>query len=90
MVKVTYRNSFITDLAVSWANVAELAAAGRARIGNETFNVLKTKGYNLERDLGHGKQHLATVLAILNLPAFACNTVCELENRLGAPPPGNW
>jgi hypothetical protein len=79
--KVTYRNSFITDLAVSWANVAELAAAGRARIENETFNVLKTKGYNLERNFGHGKQHLATVLAILNLLAFACHTVCELEDR---------
>jgi hypothetical protein len=26
--------------------------------------VLKTKGYNLEHNFGHGKQHLATVLAI--------------------------
>jgi hypothetical protein len=48
--KVTYRNSFITDLDVSRENVAELASGGRARwkIKNETFNVLKTKGYNLE------------------------------------------
>ena len=43
--KVTYRNSFVTDLAVNKANVAELAACGRARwtIENETFNTLKTK-----------------------------------------------
>ena len=77
--KVTYRNSFITDLAVTRENVAELAASGRARwkIENETFNVLKTKGYNLEHNFGHGKQHLATVLAVLNLLAFACHTVCE-------------
>jgi hypothetical protein len=53
--KVTYRNSFITDLEVSRENVAELAAAGRARwkIENESFNVLKTKGYNLEHNFGH-------------------------------------
>jgi hypothetical protein len=81
--KVTYRDSFITDLEVRRENVAELAACGRARwkIENETFNVLKTKGYNLEHNFGHGKQHLATVLATLNLLAFACHTVCELGDR---------
>ena len=81
--KVTFRNSFITDLAVSRANAAELAAGGRPRwkIENETFNVLKTNGYNLEHNFGHGNQHLATVLAILNLLAFACHTVCELADR---------
>ena len=30
--KTTYRNSFVTDLAVSRDNVAELAACGRARL----------------------------------------------------------
>ena len=81
--EVTYRNSFITDLDVGRDNVAELAAGGRARwkIENESFNVLKTKGYNLEHNFGHGKQHLATVLAILNLLAFACHTVCELGDK---------
>ena len=81
--KVTYRNSFITDLKVSRDNVAELAAGGRSRwkIENETFNVLKTKGYNLEHNFGHGKQHLATTLAILNLLAFGCHTVCEPGDR---------
>ena len=60
--KVTYHNSFIIDLPVGPENVAELAACGRARwkIENETFNVLKTKGYNLEHSFGHGKQHLAS------------------------------
>lgn len=77
--EVTYRNSFITDLPVDAATVAELAACGRARwkIENETFNVLKTKGYNLEHNFGHGKQNLAAVLATLNLLAFACHTLCE-------------
>jgi hypothetical protein len=80
---VTYRNSFITDLDATRETVAELAACGRARwkIENEAFNVLKTKGYNLEHNFGHGKQHLSAVLAILNLLAFAAHTVCELGGR---------
>ena len=78
--ELTYRNSFVTDLAVERDNVAQLAACGRARwkIENEGFNVLKTKGYNLEHNFGHGKRNLSMVLAILNLLAFACHTVCEL------------
>jgi hypothetical protein len=82
--KVTYRNSFVTDLPVSAATVVDLAAAGRARwkIENETFNVLKTKGYNLEHNFGHGKQNLAAVLATLNLLAFAFHTIAELSEDL--------
>jgi len=77
--KVTYRNSFITDLPVDRDTVAELASCGRARwkIENETFNVLKTRGYNLEHNFGHGKQNLAAVLVTLNLLAFAFHTVCD-------------
>jgi hypothetical protein len=80
---VTYRNSFITDLPVNAENIADLAAAGRARwkIENETFNVLKTKGYNLEHNFGHGKENLAAVLATLNLLAFAFHTVAELTEE---------
>ena len=78
--KVAYRNSFITDLAVSKDNVAELAACGRARwkIENESFNTLKTKGYNLEHNFGHGEANLAAVLATMNLLAFAMHTVADL------------
>lgn len=80
---VTYRNSFISDLPVSRDNVAAMAAAGRARwkIENEAFNTLKTKGYNLEHNFGHGHQHLSSVLATLNLLAFACHTVCDLADK---------
>jgi hypothetical protein len=78
--KRTYYNSFITDLAVTAANVAELAACGRARwkIENETFNVLKTNGYNLEHNFGHGKETLASILVTLNLLAFAFHTAARL------------
>jgi hypothetical protein len=75
-----YYNSFVTDLPVTAGTVAELAACGRARwkIANETFNVLKTNGYNLEHNFGHGKQSLASVLVTLNLLAFACHTAARL------------
>ena len=77
---VTYRNSFVTDLPVDAGSVAELAACGRARwkIENESFNVLKTGGYHLEHNFGHGKEHLSALLACLNLLAFAIHTVCDL------------
>src|SRR5271157_550998 len=82
--ETTYRNSFITDLPVDRENVVELAACGRARwkIENETFNVLKNKGYNLEHSFGHGKQNLAAILVALNLLAFAIHTVCDIGDDL--------
>ena len=78
--KVTYRNSFITDLPVDADNVEDLAAAGRARgkIENETFNTLKTKGYNLEHNFGHGTQHLAALLAPCTLLAFLFHPLLDL------------
>jgi hypothetical protein len=78
--KRTYHNSFVTDLAVSADTIADLAACGRARwkIENETFNVLKCGGYNLEHNFGHGKDTLASVLVVLNLLAFAYHTVAAL------------
>ena len=78
--KRTYHNSFVTDLPVTAGTVAELAACGRARwkIENETFNVLKCGGYNLEHNFGHGKDTLASVLVVLNLLAFAYHTVASL------------
>ena len=79
--KLTYRNSFITDIPVSADNVAELAACGRARwkIENETFNVLKTGGYNLEHNFGHGKKSLSNLLVVLNLLAFTFHTVALIS-----------
>jgi len=79
-----YHNSFITDLPVGADNVVELAACGRARwkIENETFNVLKNDGYNLEHSFGHGKANLAAVLVSLNLLAFAFHTICDIGDDL--------
>ena len=81
--EITYRNSFVTDLPIDASRVEGMADAGRARwkIENETFNVLKTKGYNLEHNFGHGKSHLSSMLASLNLLAFAIHAAAELADE---------
>lgn len=75
--KVLYHNAWITDWPITEQNVAALVAAGRARwkIENENNNTLKTKGYHLEHNFGHGQQHLASLLAAMNLLAFLFHTV---------------
>ena len=77
---VTYRTAFVTSLPVNIANVAEIASCGRARwkIENESFNVLKNHGYELEHNFGHGENYLAMTLATLNMLAFAWHTVLDL------------
>ena len=82
--KATCENAFVTSLSVTRENVAGIAGCARARwkIENESFNVLKNNGYNLEHNFGHGKQHLAAMFAAMNLLAFAIHTVCDcLEAR---------
>ena len=82
--KITYRNSFVTSLSVDAANVVEIATCGRTRwkIENESFNVLKNHGYNLAHNFGHGKNHLAKVMAALNLLAFSFHYVCDMLEDL--------
>ena len=82
--KVAYQNSFVTSLPVTTDTVAELVACARARwkIENESFNVLKSNGYHLEHNFGHGKQNLAMMFAALNLLAFAIHTVCDCLEQL--------
>lgn len=77
-----YRNSFITDWEITAENVSGLVAAGRARwkIENENNNVLKTKGYHLEHNFGHGKKHLSSLRLTMNLLAFALHTLLEVSD----------
>jgi hypothetical protein len=79
---VLYRNAFITDWEINAENVSGLIVAGRARwkIENENNNVLKTKGYHLEHNFGHGKKHLSSLLLTMNLLAFALHTLLEVTD----------
>jgi hypothetical protein len=77
---VKYSIAWVTSLPVSKANVADIAAAGRSRwkIENETFNVMKNHGYELEHNFGHGEKFLAMTLAAFNLLAFAWHSALDI------------
>jgi len=81
--KVTYKNSFATNHILTQENLPELVQASRTRwkVENEHNNTLKTKGYNLEHNFGHGKQHLASFLATLNILSLLCHTLLELLDQ---------
>jgi len=66
-----YHNAWITDWPIDETNVASLVASGwsRWKIENKNNNTLKTKGYHLEHNLGHGQKQLA---------AIACDKVRDL------------
>jgi len=81
--KVTYQNTWVTDIGVDADNIVELVKAGRSRwkIENETFNTLKNQGYHLEHNFGHGKKHMSMVFFILNLLAFYVHQILDLTDR---------
>ena len=82
--KITYRNSWVTDIPVDEHNVVDLVKGGRARwkIENETFNTLKNQGYHIEHNYGHGSRHLSMNFFVLNLLAFYMHQIFELTDRL--------
>jgi hypothetical protein len=75
-----YHNAFITNHELKGSNVVPIVRDGRARwkSENETNNVLKTKGYHLEHNFGHGEQFLANFMLTLNLLAFLFHTLLDL------------
>ena len=82
--KITYQNSWVTDIEVDENNVVSLVKGGRARwkIENETFNTLKNQGYHIEHNFGHGQQNLSMIFFTLNLLAFYVHQILELTDRL--------
>jgi hypothetical protein len=78
--ELIYKNAFMTDFEITDTTVEAIVRDGRARwkVENENNNVLKTKGYHIEHNFGHGSQHLASLLLALNLLAFLFHTVLDL------------
>jgi len=88
--KKVYHNAWITNhpiqmptLQETKEHLATLVDAGRARwkIENENNNTLKTQGYHLEHNFGHGKKHLATLFATMNILAFLLHTMLEFMDE---------
>ncbi len=79
-----FYGTYITNHEINDANVADLAIAARSRwkVENENNNSLKTKGYHLEHNFGHGKQYLSMFLATLNIIAFLFHSILELHNHI--------
>ena len=82
--KVTYRNSWVTDIPVDEHNVFDLVKGGRARwkIENETFNTLKNQGDHFEHSYGHGNNHLSVVFMLLMMLAFLVDQTQQLACSL--------
>jgi len=80
---VLYKNAFVSDFEISDTTVEAIVRDGRARwkVENENNNVLKTKGYHIEHNFGHGHQHLASLLLSLNLLAFLFHTILDLVDE---------
>ena len=77
--EVLYHNAFVTNHKITDKNVESIVLCGRARwkVENENNNTLKTKGYNLEHNYGHGEKNLSSLLATFIILAFLFHTVLD-------------
>jgi len=75
--------SFVTDIKITKDNIEDIILAGRTRwkIENENNNTLKTKGYHLDHNFGHGKKYLSQNLCSLNILAFLFHTIQEFNDE---------
>jgi hypothetical protein len=80
--EVIFINSWATNFEITDKNVEQLVIDARSRwkIENENNNVLKTKGYHLEHNFGHGKKHLSQIFVTFNLLAFLIHTILEMTD----------
>lgn len=81
--QILYHNSWVTSHPLNPQTLPQIAAAGRSRwkTENGNHNILKTRGYHLEHNFGHGQHHLSEVLLTLNLLAFLFHTVLEFVDE---------
>lgn len=78
--EILYHNAFVTNHKIMDKNVEGIVLWGRTRwkVENENNNTLKTKGYNLEHNYGHGQKNLSSLLATFIILAFLFHTVLDL------------
>ncbi len=82
--KLSYHNSWVTDIEVTCKNIDILARGGRCRwkLENECFNTLKNQGYAIDHSYGHGDKNLCFNFYLLTLIAFAFHQVYELTDNV--------
>jgi len=81
--KQLYHNAFVTNHPLNDQTLPIIIDCGRARwkIENENNNTLKTQGYHLEHNFGHGRKYLAAILATMNILAFLFHTLLDFMNK---------
>lgn len=81
--RIMYKNAFMTNHLLQKSNIESFIEAGRSRwkIENENNNTLKTKGYHLEHNFGHGQKYLSQTLAVLNIVAFLFHTLLSFSDK---------
>ena len=81
--EILYKNAFATNHRITDKNVEAIVECGRARwkVENENNNTLKTKGYHLEHNYGHGQENLSAVLVTFILLSFLFHSLLELMDR---------
>ena len=79
-----YKTAFVTSLPVTKANVVEIAGSGRAtwKIENESFDVLKNHGYELEHSLPSWGDLSGDDARRPNMLAFAWRTGSTFRARV--------
>lgn len=81
--EILYKNAFVTNHKITDKNVEALVVCGRThwKVENENNNVLKTKGYHLEHNYGHGNKNLSCLFATFILLAFLFHTLLEFMDE---------
>lgn len=77
--EILYKNAFVTNHEIKKEDIEALVLCGRARwkTENESNNTLKTKGYHLEHNYGHGDKNLSSLLTTFILLAFLFHTLLD-------------
>ena len=81
--KILYKNAFATNHNITDKNVEALTVCGRThwKVENENNNVLKTKGYHLEHNYGHGNKNLSSLFATFIILAFLFHTLLDFMDE---------
>ena len=81
--EIKFKTACVTNHKITEENITDIIRAHRSRwkIENENNNQLKTKGYHLEHNFGHGKKYLTSLLLTMNLLAFLFHTVLHLIDK---------
>ena len=82
--KITYQNSWVSDLEVGQETIKTFVRAGRCRwkAENECFNVMKNHGYCLDHSYGHGEKNLCFNFYLMTLLAFFFHQIFEATDDL--------